>query len=1066
MPSQNSFNTVAEQVILFNNNLVQTLSQINQLITSPSPSVSINITDKSGVVSQFSLPSFGFLKSEIDRLNNNINAIYNVDNSGALIQPSSSNIFQKVVTVNLNVEPNDITNLAVITNFKSDANNFFDGLVDPLLSVEFDLSNKIQNNVRKVLCRRYIVDFEQDALGNLTNLGQSALNSFNTLFRNNNYIVLSEFQNWLGTTPGVANPTLPVYSEETFELEPNQLQYDGIFSVLKTETDTINNKLWYWLDTLNYLDTSTEQIKQLAVSDELIVNQDNSTTVYTIVDISTASSSPKVSLQRSQGNMPIPIGNGTLKIYSPVFYSKKVQITIGFNERTVVFIKPLNMDNYILSKNWSLGSGFYTNDLTLNSNDSYNGFSMNQYYSTVVYDYGNVIKDLVAKKIPNTLAIKPNAPVLDINSFSVVQTNKHLTDNTNSTELKSKYNQQKSLQSEIDQINQAITDKNKQLQITRFTSDAAKQQFQNELNKLTTTRDAKTTSLNTLTQDILNLSNAAGNSVDYQFSVRGFWAMPAPAVSTGTKPQQVIQFVVQYKKLSIDGNETPITTFNVSNSSSTTGSTSSIASFSNWISLNSPVRGRTFDPATGNYTWNNVDISNPDVVNINQVDIPIEYNEQIQIRVKSISEAGWPESPGESDWSNIISIPFPDALKNNVNQTNAIITDSNKQDIKNSIQSDYNAKGLDTHLSETAVINNKTYLHNAASILSGFKDSNGIAIDLYDYLVSLQNRIVALEQQINNAKGQLQVIVFNNSDQYVVKNGSKLSFTVECEDYLDPYTAPGVPTGRVYANSIYVVRDFLLQISNVSTTSPLGLLSNRVYVNPTNTDVYNQSAPQVFWVNDQNELIFSNLTGQTKTQLDNQFIWMVNYDSINQTSITKLSDNIGNGFIGNNSNSITNVLSSTQFNLGYSENSILSFVGNNNSLLDASKWIDDTISVASTNKLLTSIHPSIKDISNLVETNSAKNHELDGGVGNSINIPIYIYFKMNALDYSQSGLNNEYINLNSANTTIKHTKEVKFFMETDVDNRPFEFSINFTINRNKVIINKVLTPVQVVKNIN
>ena len=99
MPSVNSFNTVAEQVIQFNNNLVQTLSQINQLMTSSTPSVSINITDKSGIVSQFSLPSFGFLMSEINRLNNNINAIYNVDTSGALIQPSSTNIFQKVVNL-------------------------------------------------------------------------------------------------------------------------------------------------------------------------------------------------------------------------------------------------------------------------------------------------------------------------------------------------------------------------------------------------------------------------------------------------------------------------------------------------------------------------------------------------------------------------------------------------------------------------------------------------------------------------------------------------------------------------------------------------------------------------------------------------------------------------------------------------------------------------------------------------------------------------------------------------------------------------------------------------------
>ncbi len=266
----------------------------------------------------------------------------------------------------------------------------------------------------------------------------------------------------------------------------------------------------------------------------------------------------------------------------------------------------------------------------------------------------------------------------------------------------------------------------------------------------------------------------------------------------------------------------------------------------------------------------------------------------------------------------------------------------------------------------------------------------------------------------------------------------------------------GVPTGRVYANNIYSIKDFLLKIRNKSSDSPLGLLSNRTYINTTNSDIYNQSAPQSFWINDQNELIFSNLTGQTKSQIDNQFVWLVNYDSLNQTSITKLSDNIGNGFIQSDSNSITSILSSTEFNLGYSENSILSFVGNNNSLLDVSKWIDNTVSVSSTTKLLTSIHPSVPKLEDIVETNADKNRALDGGTSNDINVPINIYFKMNALDPSQTGLNYQYVNLNSATKTIRHTKKIKFLLETDVDNRPFVFTIKFVINRNKVVLNKAL----------
>ena len=60
-------------------------------------------------------------------------------------------------------------------------------------------------------------------------------------------------------------------------------------------------------------------------------------------------------------------------------------------------------------------------------------------------------------------------------------------------------------------------------------------------------------------------------------------------------------------------------------------------------------------------------------------------------------------------------------------------------------------------------------------------------------------------------------------------------------------------------------------------------------------------------------------------------------------------------------------MSSTEFNIGYSDESVLSFIGNNNSLIDSSKWIDTTTSISSTNKLLTTVHPSVGELSDIVE---------------------------------------------------------------------------------------------------
>ncbi len=231
------------------------------------------------------------------------------------------------------------------------------------------------------------------------------------------------------------------------------------------------------------------------------------------------------------------------------------------------------------------------------------------------------------------------------------------------------------------------------------------------------------------------------------------------------------------------------------------------------------------------------------------------------------------------------------------------------------------------------------------------------------------------------------------------------------------------------------------------------MLSNRTYLQ--NADVYNSSAPQTFWVNDQDELLTSETTGQTRTQMNNQFIWTVNYESVLDNNVNKITENIGNLFTTSLSNSITNILGNNEYNVGYNETTLLSFLGNNKSLLDPSKWIDNSVSVSSTTKLLTTIHPVVQNLESIVETNTDKVKTINAGDANSTIIPLNIYFKMNSLDNNQAGLNYKYINLNLSKNTVKHIKKIKFFLENESENRPFVFTIKFNINRSKVIVKKV-----------
>lgn len=1039
MPIQSSYPVVADQILTFNKNIIEILSKINSLSTTLEPSIDVRIFDSEGVLKSYSLPSFTFLKSEIERLSNSINSLYSIDDAGALIQTSANNKFKKVITVDLNREPNSISDIGLITQFGSQVNWFFDNMLNPTLYIELDLNDRIENNVRKVLSRRYIIDFNSNVDGTLTNLGQSALASFNDLYRGKNSIDIEEFESWYRNTPGIINASVPKFDEEVFDLEPNTVLYDGVFNVIRIEEDTLNRKLWYHLNSLEFTINDTGEVRQLSVGDDVIPNLALSSTRYRIIEVSTSESNPRIRLERIEGLQPIPVGIGTLKIYSPVVYRKKVRISIGYNERNVIFIKPLNADNNLLSRNWSGGTGFYTNDLI-----SENGTTMDQFYTDFVYDYGEVLQEMVAKKIPTTLGIQPNIPILDVNNFKVVQINRHLTDTPDANLLKNKHNYSLSLKSEISQIQEAIDNRNKKLRVTRFTSDAAKKQFENEIDQLQKKKVSKSKLLNSTIQEIVDLSRSATTKVDPKYRLRGFWDIPEGKNTRGSITQEVVQFRIQYRYVSKDGREASVETFNLTD----VDGTNKVAAFSNWNEYKTDARKRSYNKSTGEFTWEIEDLESADTPNISQVDISISPNERVEMRVKSISEVGWPESPLESEWSEIISIDFPDDLNNVLSENDFILQEASKEDVKVRVDSELTSRGLDEHLSETSIINNKSFHHSAEKIISGFKDENGNILDLFEYLTKLENKVRILEEKINRTKGELEVLIIRNNQEFIVGNNSENEFNIDCEDYLEPFTGTGVPTGRVYANNIYIIKDFVLKIRNKSVDSELGLLSNRTYLS--NTTVYNSNAPQTFWVNSKDELLYSDISGASRTHLDNMYVWSVNYDSVTQTVLSKVSENIGNQFIDLNNNSITNILGLPEYNIGYSENLALSFIDGNNSLLDTSKWNDTTVSVGSTTKLLSTIHPVTPDLQNLVETNESKIKSVKSGDQNSLIIPINIYFKMNALDNTQTGSDYAYVNLNNVSQTIRHTKKLRFFIEDESQNRPFTFTIKFSLNRAKV----------------
>lgn len=549
MDQVNSFISLAEKITVLNSNCVEILTKINDLVASEQSTVKIDYDDF-GVITSFSLPTVGALKTQIDVLNQNMKRLSSIDGF-TFIRDGQS--IKKIITSDLNREPVPIQDLNQVKQFSTINNSFFESLMNPMLSVSLDLSNKITHDVNKVLSRRYIVRFERNNDGSLTTNGLTSFNDFSISWSNRTDININDFDNWLmnSTNVGIVSDVVLPYDEQIFEMKVKELNYYGIFSVIKTEIDDINNKIWYHLNDLKYY-AKDGSIKTLAIGDELIINALNSTTRYKIVEVNIDYSNNKVRFEIIEGYDPIVVGTNVLKYYSDISAEKNVRVTVGFNEYCVLFVKPINTENNVIGSLWSKGISFYTNDLVLDTDANKN---LSNYYVETVYDYGEILKDMVLKKIPTKYGSKPNIPYLQVDNFKVVQINKHLTDSVDQELIRKLHAEKTTVKTRISQIQNSIQDRIKNLNSGNL-SMAEKTSINNELNKLKLDLDLQTKNLSTVISQLTTV-NKTSNKVDAKYRIRGFWNIPEPIITNKTEPQHVVQFRVQYRYATKGGNSNP-----------------------------------------------------------------------------------------------------------------------------------------------------------------------------------------------------------------------------------------------------------------------------------------------------------------------------------------------------------------------------------------------------------------------------------------------------------------------------------------------------------------------------
>jgi len=720
---KNSFVTVAEQISLLNLNATEIITRLNDIVTAQDSSVNVTQLDDDGNEVSYALPTVGKLQSDINAANENIKRLAGMnDNNVHVIDGQST---KKIYLSDLNREPNKIDNLEVVNTFKSTNNWFFESLMNPTLSVVFDVTDKVGSDVDGVISRRYIVEFAKDNNNNYTDEGEQARLEFIDKFVNKININLTDFLDWITnpTNTGVVNNLTPTYDEQNFDFIFQEVQEHGIFSVLKQETDTINNKLWFHIYPFRYTTINGEE-KTLQNGDELVLNKQDSVTRWKILETSASSSNFRIRLERLEGFDPIPTATNVLKYYGSTSIDKDVSVTVGFDEYLVIFMKPSNSRNRIKGSVWSQGTGVYTNDLVLSTDDN---VSMAQFYLDTVFDYGNLLKDMIEKQIPSSFGITPNAVELNTENFKVVQINKHITDTDDAQQMKDLHKSKNTLKSKLEQVNDAISQKNQELSVKKYASVADKNRSQNELNKLISEQQALSKNLYSVTRQIKSKTDTV-NKTEAKFRVRGFWEIPEGQQQAGYRKQEIIQFKIQYRYSSKTGTENQTEGYELID-----GDETATGYFSNWIQLYSDIRKRTYDEETETWTWDIEDISDADTPNINQLDISIRSGEKVEVRVISISEVGFPDALLESIWSNTLTVEFPDDLNNVLDENSFILQEAEQDNLLIEFEQSLDSKGINRHVQDSFFLAEEYIAHPDTTIETSYKDDQGKTTDNINY---------------------------------------------------------------------------------------------------------------------------------------------------------------------------------------------------------------------------------------------------------------------------------------------------------------------------------------------
>lgn len=794
------------------NNLQGFLWKLNQILSTNSDSVEITQTRRDGTVDKVLVPSVGFLAGQVKNIESRFESLLNSNNNVVGVKDNNGNLrkFELKNTASLikDLERINQANLGVPTEFRVKNNWFFESFLNPLLFISVNVEQYVGQDIDRFEVKRLIVNTEGDD-DKITYFDQTykAKNdiSYNALVLDLSQrgISYNEDSNIVDLPPSINRArgsfdVMQIFEEDVAEVIAGQ----SITSLTKK----------YKLNTLQYtyLVNGRQTNRFLQVGDTLILDDG---TEFEVKGLD--KNERTVILTRVFGLGGVTNGANVLRIKPQAYKVPELQINLGFNEREVIFVRPISSKMDMTTDFYSNGFGIYSNELQIKLQDG-SVSTLDTFYQNFVSDFGLLFMNYAKeKKIPATLGAVPTAPVLNPSNFKVVMIDSHLKDTSNSTELKNRLGAQEKLRNELKELDKSIDSLKADLNTNKSLNNNQKLSIQKDLDSKTKQKSTTFSQLSTVSKEItLALKTTPEFAAQGKYKVRGFWEIPS-GKDTDYGKQEIVQFRVRFKYLSKKGTSANAEQF------SDIGQAGNTAFFSNYEEFLTKARSRDYDTSTGTYTWADENISDPEEVNTNQLDISIRKGESVQIQIKSLSEAGWPDNPIESPWSDPITIDFPDDIQSQ-EESSMISQEAFAEASKIGFQEELESRGLDIHLQSAFTTGDKYYSHRAEDIASGFFTPEGNVVNLYQIIKNLSDEIASLKKAISTDKGIIKVSIFDkDGNQISVSNGQEITlFAGFYRDLIKNTSGNTV----VYEDGKIINTQYSISIENSSQT-PLELVS-------------------------------------------------------------------------------------------------------------------------------------------------------------------------------------------------------------------------------------------------